>query len=267
MPTIELYDYEAAGCPTKVRWVLAETGLPWHRRRIDLAEFEQKSARYLRVHPHGFLPAALIDGGIVLEASTIMTRIAEAAGSTELIGDSPSVRERIDRVLELVAEMHQNFGPLLYSEIFLPLWRRRTPERRDEALANMADPEHRRRVAYLINAGIEQSLLDAALQRVESAFTRANDILAKSPWLAGAEFTIADIDLFPYVNAPIQLTSDLWFERLPHLTHWLARMRQRPAYVEALINFPYDDEVWSAVCAAPHGGGFRPAAVPSLAAA
>ena len=53
MPTIELYDYEAAGCPTKVRWALAETGLPWHRRRIDLAEFEQKSASYLRVHPGG----------------------------------------------------------------------------------------------------------------------------------------------------------------------------------------------------------------------
>ena len=42
-----------------------------------------------------------------------------------------------------------------------------------------------------------------------------------------------------------------------HVERWLRQMRERPAYVEAIVNFPYDGELWAAVQAAPHGGGFR----------
>jgi glutathione S-transferase len=257
MPTIELYDYEAAACPAKVRWALAEEGLRWERHRVDLADFEQKSQAYLRIHPEGVVPAARVDGEAVREASLIMKRVAKATGSGAILPSGPDAEARVDRVLDWVAEFHPSYALLLYAEVFIPMHQGRPPERRALSLANVADPALRERLALLIERGIDAERTMGALAQVETGLARADKALAQSRWLAGDAFTIADIDLFPYVNTPLMLVSDLWAERMPHVERWLRQMRERPAYVEAIVNFPYDTELWAAVLTAPHGGGFR----------
>lgn len=254
--TIEIYDYEASSCGGKVRWTLAELGLDHVRHRVDMLEFEHKTAAYLDIHPEGLIPASRFDGTVVLGADEIMLRLAGLRPDRRLA--PVAARETIAHWLEVVAGLHASFGPLLYAEIFLPAWARRDPARLDRTLDNIRDSAVAVRTAALIEHGIPAPRLATCLEGVRAAFQATDAQLAGQRWVAGPEFTLADIALFPYVHTPMRRVSDLWFGRLPNLTRWLARMRSRPAFVEAWLNHPCSDELWAAVLAAPGGGGFRP---------
>ena len=251
--TIELYDYEAAASPTKVRWALAEAGLTWTRRRIDFYEFEQKGAAFLTVNPKGEVPVARFDGATVVGAVPIIKRLGAMAGRRRFRVEGAEV----DSLLQQVETLHPHYGAVLYAEVFLPMQARRAPADLASALNRIADAPIRERLGHLIKNGVPAAMVSAALTALDTGFAAADRILSGRPWLAGDAVSIADIALFPYVNAPCHAVSDLWFGRRPALEAWLGRMRARPAYMEAVVNHPYDQRVWAAVRQAPSGGGYR----------
>jgi len=193
----------------------------------------------------------------VLGADEIILRLAGAAPERRLA--PPDTMGAITYWFEVVAGLHAAFGVLLYAEVFLPAHARRTPERREAALARIHDPATRARTAHLVEHGVAAARRVTCLDAVSAAFAAADLQLAAHPWLTGPEFSLADVALFPYVHTPMRLVSDLWFDRLPNLARWLGQMRARAAFAEAILNHPYPEELWAAVLAAPTGGGFRPA--------
>ena len=66
-----------------------------------------------------------------------------------------------------------------------------------------------------------------------------DEALRERAWLAGDTFSIADIALAPYVNrlAMLQL-SELWEGgRLPRVENWFGRLRARPTFKPALLDW------------------------------
>jgi len=59
------------------RWLLEEIGAPYELVRIDLSKGEQKKPEYLKIHPHGAVPA-LVDGDLgVFESAAICMYLAD----------------------------------------------------------------------------------------------------------------------------------------------------------------------------------------------
>ncbi|MBI3767409.1 MAG: glutathione S-transferase family protein [Deltaproteobacteria bacterium] len=59
------------------RWLLEEIGEPYELVRIDLTKGEHKKPDYLKIHPHGAVPA-LIDGDLALfESAAICMHLAD----------------------------------------------------------------------------------------------------------------------------------------------------------------------------------------------
>jgi glutathione S-transferase len=59
------------------RWLLEEIGAPYQVVKIDLASRQQKSPDYLKIHPHGAVPA-LEDGDLrMFESSAICMYLAD----------------------------------------------------------------------------------------------------------------------------------------------------------------------------------------------
>jgi glutathione S-transferase len=59
------------------RWLLEEIGTPYELVRIDLSKGEQKKPEYLKIHPHGAVPA-LVDGDLaVFESAAICMYLAD----------------------------------------------------------------------------------------------------------------------------------------------------------------------------------------------
>ncbi|HVM96039.1 MAG TPA: glutathione S-transferase family protein [Candidatus Acidoferrales bacterium] len=59
------------------RWLLEELGVPYELIRLDFSQNQQKSTDYLKVHPHGAVPA-LVDGELTLfESAAICMHLAD----------------------------------------------------------------------------------------------------------------------------------------------------------------------------------------------
>ncbi len=73
---MKLY-YAPRSRATRARWMLEEIGTPYELARIDLSKGEQKQAEYLKIHPHGVVPA-LSDGDVtVFESAAICAYLAD----------------------------------------------------------------------------------------------------------------------------------------------------------------------------------------------
>lgn len=79
--------------PRVVRMFMAERGLEIEKEEIDLMGGENRQAQYLTVNPAGTTPALVLDdGSIVSEITVICEYLDDHAGSSALIGTTPSER-------------------------------------------------------------------------------------------------------------------------------------------------------------------------------
>jgi glutathione S-transferase len=62
---------------TRPRWLLEEAGAPYELERIDLRAGDQKRPEYLRIHPHGVVPALEVDGQVIYESGAIVLYLAD----------------------------------------------------------------------------------------------------------------------------------------------------------------------------------------------
>jgi glutathione S-transferase len=61
----------------RARWLLEELGVPYELATLDLRKGEQKAPAYMKVHPHGAVPA-LVDGDLQLfESAAICAYLAD----------------------------------------------------------------------------------------------------------------------------------------------------------------------------------------------
>jgi glutathione S-transferase len=73
---MKLY-YAPRSRATRARWMLEEVGALYELVRIDLSKGEQKKADYLKIHPHGVVPA-LSDGEVtIFESAAICAYLAD----------------------------------------------------------------------------------------------------------------------------------------------------------------------------------------------
>lgn len=181
----------------RVRWLLEELGHPYELVPIDLFNGGGDSPAYRRVHPLGHVPAAEIDGKIMIESAAICEWLADQFPDQHLAPPTRS-RERMDyaRWLHFVTA---TLEPHAWHHV---LHRRLLPvPQREPAVAAWSE-KNLHRLLPLIEAAIaqRQSLLDGGFSVVDILLC---DVLGWDPRL-----------LKPY----------------PQAFAYMKRLRQREAY-------------------------------------
>src|SRR5579862_3109428 len=92
---LELYHDWDAFCCIKVRFCLAEKGVPWIGRHIDLQRMEQLTPGYLALNPKGLVPTLLHNGRIVVESSVINEYVNECFDGPALSPVDPYERAQM----------------------------------------------------------------------------------------------------------------------------------------------------------------------------
>lgn len=92
-------------------FALEELGAPYNLERILTSEGEQRSARYLAIHPLGRLPALEVEPGVILtETPALLSFIAAQAPERELLPRDVFLRARADEWMSLLASaVHVTF--------------------------------------------------------------------------------------------------------------------------------------------------------------
>ncbi len=196
----------------KVSIMLEEAGLPYEAHRVDFAQHEQLSAAFRSLNPNGKIPAILDPQGpdgaplALFESGAILLYLAEKCG--RFLPSQAAGRYRVIQWLMFqMGGIGPMFGQLGYFHRFAG--RELEDKRPQERYAT----ESRRLLGVLEGE------------------------LARHEWIAGTEYSIADIAIFPWVRTLIGFydAGDLvGYGEFPHVNAALERFVARPAVARGL---------------------------------
>ena len=137
--------------------------------------------------------------------------------------------------------LHGACAALTFAIAFRRLLLKKTPEELEARFAAIPDPASRERQRQSVLQGIEAPHVAIALQNYNKFIGEMEEALARSPYLAGDTYSLADAAATPYVNRAVMLAMEcLWLEQRPHVADWFERVRQRPSFMAAITKYVTD---------------------------
>ncbi|WP_372838132.1 glutathione S-transferase family protein [Phaeovulum sp.] len=233
---LELYHAASSVCSQKARIALAEKGLEWQSHLIDLGKGEQFAPAYLRLNPEAVVPTLVHDGMVIRESSLLCEYVDRLSATNPLmpreIGAEFTTRLWLLRCISI----HEAINSVSFATLMRDRERAaRTPQETEAALARIPNPQVRakRRDVYL--NGPDSVFVQGALHVLRRQFEDMAEALARSAWLAGAEYGLADTALLAYVDRLDRLGMEgLWQKKYAAVGTWLAASKQRPSYATAI---------------------------------
>jgi glutathione S-transferase len=99
--------------------VLEEIGAPYERQFVDFAQGEHKSGAFLKINPHGKVPALAADGMILTENVAILTYLAKQFPQARLLPQSIIEEARcISMMAWFASTVHPTFARIIRPERF-----------------------------------------------------------------------------------------------------------------------------------------------------
>ncbi len=234
---LELYDFNNSVCAQKVRMTLAEKGLDWTERTVDLFRLEQYDPKYLAVNPKGVVPTLVHDGTPVIESTLICEYLDDVFPDPPLRPAAPAELSAMRVWAKTVDEgLHAGITAISFSAMFRERMRGMTDEQRARRWRNIGDPARSDRDRSVYEHGVESPYVYNAIAAYESAFEKLEKTLSHGgPWVMGDAFTIADIVLAPYMARLGYLTLlEVWTGDRPGVAGWWARFGERDSCREQL---------------------------------
>jgi glutathione S-transferase len=232
---LELYHGGHTTCSRKARLCLKEKGLPYKSHYLNLRAFEQHAPEYVALNPNGVVPTLIDDGVPIVESMLINEYLDEKYEQNRLRPTTPLGKARM-RVWTKLAADHGLAGvvPRVWPT-FKAHTDKLSPTELGEVIARVPLKERRDRWTKAAHGGFTQRDTDSGREAAMLIVTRMEAGLAATaagdcPWLMGEQYTLADIDLVPFVDRFAEFYPDILSPTAtPKTAGWLARMRARPA--------------------------------------
>lgn len=234
---LKLYTARNSICTQKVLITLAEKRLACETHTVDLFANEQFQPWYLAINPKGVVPALDHDGQVVIESSLICEYLDEAFPTPPLMPADPHGRARARLWSKAVDEgLFEATRELSFSAMFRQKMREMSAQQREGRFRNVGDPVKRARFMSTYELGVESPFVYEGIGKFEIAFkTMEKDLAAGGPWLVGAQMTLADINMMPFVARLAYLALlDVWSRERPRVRDWWARVQSVPSFKAAI---------------------------------
>jgi glutathione S-transferase len=232
----KLYHYEPNANSMKPLLCLAEKGIPYESHYIDLHNFEQHSEAFVALNPNGQVPVLIHDGAVITESTVINEYLDEVFPGPKLVPKDPVARARMRIWSKFVDEY---FCPALsrigWSIIIPQIAARLKSGELEEALKKVPLEEQRRKWRTAATESFTPAELAEARRQVGVSIERMEKILQDSKWLAGDEYSLADVNTYSMAaGVPRLIPEAMSEEKTPRAMDWLRRMNERPAVKAAL---------------------------------
>ncbi len=232
---IKLYHNDMSVCAQKVRLALAELELDWESHHLKLRGDEQLRPDYLAINPKGQVPALVDDDFVVVESTVINEYLADTYGQGKLVPANSRARARMRWwTRQLDDDVHESIGVMSQAISFRHQYTATGADNVAHILALIPDEKRREMKRQAFSAGLDNPALPPSVRRIDKLLGDMDRSLAESDWLAGQTFSLADVGLTSYVVRVEHLAMTMMLEDRPHLQEWLARVKARPSYGDAL---------------------------------
>lgn len=196
----------------KIPIMLEEIGLPYEAHKVDFAKDDQNSPAFLSLNPNNKIPAILDPNGpggqplALFESGAILIYLADKSG--KLLPTDPVARyQAIGWLMFQIGGVGPMFGQVGFFNKF----------------AGKDYEDKRPRDRYVAESRRLLGVIDRQL--------------AQHAWVAGQEFTIADIAIFPWINNLLtfyEASELVGVADFTHVTAALERFLARPSVQKGL---------------------------------
>lgn len=195
---LTIYGHPMSTCTRKVLMTLNETGTPFEMSVVDFATGAHKQPPHMGRQPFGRVPA-LSDGGFEMFESRAMCRYVNDKASGKLMPNDAKGRALAEQWISIeTSEFSSHAMKFIYEHAFK---RPQTPE-----------------------------TLEAAGKALTTTLEVMDKQLAKTPYLAGNDLTLADIVFMPYIDYIMATPAKELITKHPHVTAWWNKISERPTW-------------------------------------
>ena len=204
---MKLFGHPMSTCTRKVLALLAEKGQEAEFVLVDIMKGEGKQPAHLARQPFGQIPAIDDDGFVLYESRAIIRYLDERLPGPSLTPKDLKARALMEQWISVETS---NFTPsamkIVYQLFFGPM-RGQQPDAK---------------IVEEGRAGVTRALaiLDAQL--------------AKTKFLVGDAFTLADIAYMPYIEYVVAAKQGDLIAAHPNLARWWESIRSRPSWKKAI---------------------------------
>ena len=200
---MKLYDNPHAPNPRRVRMVLAEKGMTYDREELDLGAGDNLKAEFCAKNPFAKVPVLELDDGLCLsETPAICRYLDEVSDEGSLFGTTPKERAIIDMW------EHRMESMVLYPALFA--FQHITGFFKD-------------RMTPVEDFGKESA------KNFMKSLPVLDAQLANNEWIAGSQFSIADITAICAIDFA-RIVKVRVGDEYPNIQRWYAAMKERPSY-------------------------------------
>jgi glutathione S-transferase len=229
--TLELYHGGPGANSLKVLLVMAEKRIDYVSHRLNLVQFEQHEPAFVKINARGQVPVLIHDGRSLTE-STVICEYLDA-----IFPDRMPLRPK-DEYWRAQMRIWTKFVDEYFCWCVSTLgWEaigkrvvRDMPEAEFEAYVARV-PLHEQKIKWR-NArnGFGETVLAEERRKVRFSVEKLEADLAQRTWLAGDEYSLADICTYPMAMALPRLMPEVMNESTtPRSVAWLRAIDARPA--------------------------------------
>jgi glutathione S-transferase len=236
-----LYHHNSSVCAAKVRVALAEKSLPFESRLMQL-DGDQFDPTYLALNPAAVVPTLVHQDRAITESTVILEYLEDAFPEPRLRPSDPyscaQARILTQRLDDGVSGIHHAASVVTYAIAYRHQLIEQAGSDGRAALsaaitANM-NPKSRAWLEEVVFNGIYAPGFCQALMRFDELLADFETRLTGTGWLAGDDYSIADVAYTPYmIRLDLLQMTFLWRDR-PAVAKWYSQLRARSSAAEVL---------------------------------
>jgi glutathione S-transferase len=168
---------------------------------------------------------------VIVESTVIIAYLDEAFPQPALMPVDPYRRALARLWMKKIDDyLHAACGVVTFATANRRVLLKLTPEELAARFDAIPDPVYRERQRLAVTEGVAAPHVPPAVRAFDTYIGEMEDALARTPWLAGDVYSLADVAATPYLNRAQLVGLDrLWAERR-HVSDWLVRVRGRANY-------------------------------------
>ena len=233
---LELYHAEPVANSMKVLICLKEKHLDFVSHYVNLLLFEQHQPEFVAINPNGQVPVLVHDGNVITDSTVINEYLDDVLPEVPLRPEDPVWRARMRIRNKFVDEY---FCPALSMIGWHVMVRKAVQgldqDQLDKVLAKIPLQEQRDKWATVAGESFSEEQLSDSRRKLRVSIERIEDVLGESNWLAGPEYSLADLNSFSMVAGVNRLHPEILNKDVaPRTWEWLQQMQARPAVQEAM---------------------------------
>ena len=208
---VKLYGNNMAPNPRRVHIFMAEKGITCENVQLDIVKGENLSDEFLAINPRGMLPTLVLDDGTVIDETVAICRyFEETQPEPALMGTDP-----VNKALVESKQRHMEWDGLLGA---MEAFRNAFPGFASRGLGG--------------NVGTVEAipaLVERGKETLRRFYERLDGQLAASKFIAGDDFTIADITALCTIDFAAGAARVPIPEECANVSRWHTEVSARPS--------------------------------------